>query len=549
MFRQLTGLSIKGLLLLFSGMVIALVLINGGLILWNLQKISPLLDELDATNTNALYAKDMLSSMSDLETELLNVDDLEDAIEEATAHSENINEILALLSRTTNDLDTLQSLQDLKDRFAKYKADLLSLAAKYVDEEDEGQIDDYLNQYTDLLDDLGVNLNVRAEKIIGHYVVAIEHNRERSHGHVNSIVSISAFIIVAVVVGSTIVSLLLAHFIARPIVGVAERMHDVAEGEGDLTITLDAHGTKEVAALARAFTTFAGKIRETVSESKESIGQLATGVANIARGHSDLSRRTERQAVSLSETASTIVEMTAGSKRNADYAQQANQLAMDARNQAENGREMVERLISAMNEIRASGQKVADITSVINEIAFQTNLLALNAAVKAARAGEQGRSFAVVASEVRNLAVRCSKAAKEIQDLIEDSVEKVKEGAELVNEHEKTLERIVNSAKQASEIVAEITTANLAQSTAIEQVNDAILRIDELTRQNAALVVEAASSSELMDQKAIELSELMAIFKEGDELESCDANGTPCKEQAVATGPAPTSTLSSQVAA
>jgi methyl-accepting chemotaxis protein len=200
-------------------------------------------------------------------------------------------------------------------------------------------------------------------------------------------------------------------------------------------------------------------------------------------------------------------------KQNADNARQANQLEAGARDQAEKGGVVVSKAVSAMSEINASSKKIADIISVIDEIAFQTNLLALNAAVEAARAGEQGRGFAVVASEVRNLAQRSAGAAKEIKDLINDSVDKVKTGSELVDASGRTLGEIVESVKKVTDIVAEIAAASQEQSAGIEQVNKAVMQMDEVTQQNAALVEEAASASKSMEEQAARMVELMGFFK------------------------------------
>ncbi|MCW8987115.1 MAG: methyl-accepting chemotaxis protein, partial [Gammaproteobacteria bacterium] len=199
--------------------------------------------------------------------------------------------------------------------------------------------------------------------------------------------------------------------------------------------------------------------------------------------------------------------------QNADNAHQANQLATSTRDQAENGGEVVSRAIHAMTEINSSSKKIADIIGVIDEIAFQTNLLALNAAVEAARAGEQGRGFAVVASEVRTLAGRSADAAKQIKGLIKDSVEKVQQGSELVDESGKTLEEIVSGVKKVTDIIAEIAASSQEQANGIEQVNSAVMQMDEMTQQNAALVEEAAAASSEMTGKVKLLSGLALQFK------------------------------------
>jgi methyl-accepting chemotaxis protein len=237
------------------------------------------------------------------------------------------------------------------------------------------------------------------------------------------------------------------------------------------------------------------------------------GAQEISSGNANLSGRTEQQSSSLEETASSMEEMTTTVKQNADNAGQANQLATAARDQAEKGGSVVGKAVRAMAGINDSSKKIADIIGVIDEIAFQTNLLALNAAVEAARAGEQGRGFAVVASEVRSLAGRSATAAKEIKDLIQDSVKKVEDGSVLVAQSGQTLEQIVSSVKKVSDIIAEIAAASREQSSGIEQVNRAVMQMDEMTQQNAALVEEASASSQAMADQARRLNEMLSRYQ------------------------------------
>jgi methyl-accepting chemotaxis protein len=211
--------------------------------------------------------------------------------------------------------------------------------------------------------------------------------------------------------------------------------------------------------------------------------------------------------------------MTSTVRQNADNASQANQLATAAREQAEKGGAVVGQAVQAMGDINEASKRIADIIGVIDEIAFQTNLLALNAAVEAARAGEQGRGFAVVASEVRSLAGRSATAAKEIKDLIRDSVRKVEDGSVLVTQSGQTLEQIVGSVKKVSSIVAEIAAASREQSNGIEQVNRAVMQMDELTQQNAALVEQATAASQAMSEQAKSLDEMMGRYRVTSELQ------------------------------
>jgi methyl-accepting chemotaxis protein len=268
-------------------------------------------------------------------------------------------------------------------------------------------------------------------------------------------------------------------------------------------------------AMSRGVNQLADNISEVVSRVKGVAADVHRGADEISAGNANLSQRTEEQSSSLEETASSMEEMTTTVKQNADNAAQANQLALAARDQAEKGGTVVSQAVSAMTGINEASKKIADIIGVIDDIAFQTNLLALNAAVEAARAGEQGRGFAVVASEVRSLAGRSATAAKEIKELIQDSVRKVEDGSVLVTQSGQTLEKIVASVKKVSDIVAEIAAASREQSSGIEQVNRAVMQMDELTQQNAALVEEGTAASQAMAEQVRGLNEMLARFQVG----------------------------------
>ncbi len=291
--------------------------------------------------------------------------------------------------------------------------------------------------------------------------------------------------------------------------------------------------------------TLAGSLNELLDSMAATIRQIQgvsfevnRGAEEISAGNSNLSQRTEEQSSSLEETASSMKEMTTTVKQNAANAGQANQLALAARGQAESGGTVVGKAISAMSEINSSSKRIADIIGVIDEIAFQTNLLALNAAVEAARAGEQGRGFAVVASEVRSLAGRSATAAKEIKELIQDSVRKVEDGSTLVTDSGHTLEQIVVSVKKVSDIVAEIAAASREQSSGIEQVNRAVMQMDELTQQNAALVEEATAASRSMAEQARGLSHMVGRYKVSNsgQMAATTAAAAPAPRRAAQTG-------------
>ena len=288
-----------------------------------------------------------------------------------------------------------------------------------------------------------------------------------------------------------------------------------AISRGDLTVRMqgDFHGV---------FARMRDDCNATVDQLKQIVGRIQSSASSInlaageiASGNNDLSRRTEQQAANLEETAASMEELTSTVKQNAEHARQANQLAIGAHGVASQGGEVVGQVVTTMSAIEASSKKIAEIISVIDGIAFQTNILALNAAVEAARAGEQGRGFAVVASEVRTLAQRSAGAAKEIKGLIEDSVGKVADGSALVRQAGTTMGEIVASVQRVTDIMADISAASQEQSSGIEQVNQAVVQMDETTQQNAALVEEATAAARSMEEQANLLAEAVSVFRTG----------------------------------
>ncbi|WP_371867828.1 methyl-accepting chemotaxis protein [Pseudoduganella rivuli] len=283
--------------------------------------------------------------------------------------------------------------------------------------------------------------------------------------------------------------------------------------QGDLTVVIDTERRDEAGRLLNALKDMVASLTRTVGAVRTGTDTITTASAEIAAGNHDLSGRTEQQAASLEETASSMEELTSTVKQNADNARQANQLVVFAADFANKGGNVVSQVVDTMGSIKESSGKIADIIGVIDGIAFQTNILALNAAVEAARAGEQGRGFAVVASEVRTLAQRSAAAAKEIKELINDSVAKVDTGGKLVDEAGATMQQIVSSVKQVADIMSEIAGASAEQSSGIEQVNLAITDMDAATQQNAALVEQAAAAASSLQQQAVQLAEAVAVFK------------------------------------
>ncbi|NEX62382.1 methyl-accepting chemotaxis protein [Noviherbaspirillum galbum] len=321
------------------------------------------------------------------------------------------------------------------------------------------------------------------------------------------VIAVSAF---AIALGM-VLAVLLARSITRPLTAAVELAKRVTTG--DLTSHIEVGSMDETGQLMAALKEMNDNLGRIVTEVRNGTEQIATGSTQLASGNQDLSSRTEEQASSLGETASSIDELTSTVKQNADNAQQANTLARTAADVASEGGEVISRVVDTMSAINESSKKVADIVSVIDSIAFQTNILALNAAVEAARAGEQGRGFAVVASEVRTLAQRSANAAREIKQLIDESVLKVETGSSLVNQAGATMGNIVEQVRRVTDIIGEITSASQEQTTGIKQVNAAIAQMDQVTQQNAALVEEAAAASEAMQEQAVQLAQAVSVFK------------------------------------
>ncbi len=302
----------------------------------------------------------------------------------------------------------------------------------------------------------------------------------------------------------------LMNAVVAPIQESVRVVQCMAEGDLSTEMAGDFHG--EFKTLQDSYNQSLGNLRDMLGRIGNATEKIRSGSSDITEGSTNLNQRTQQQASALEETAATIEEMTSTVRQNADNARQADLLASSARDLAGKGGDVVVNAVTAMGAISQSSKKISDIIGVIDEIAFQTNLLALNAAVEAARAGEQGRGFAVVAAEVRNLAQRSASAAKEIKTLIQDSVEKVTDGTKLVDRSGETLNEIVMAVKKVSDIIAEIAAASEEQSSAIDQVNQAITQMDGNTQQNAALVEESAAAAESMSEQAKELTQLMSFF-------------------------------------
>ncbi len=331
------------------------------------------------------------------------------------------------------------------------------------------------------------------------------------------VVTISIGVIVACILGYILLQ------------GIVKPLHEAinianAVASGDLSSRIDSRSTVNgFGRLINALKAMNENLVNLVGKVRADADQIATAATEIASGNSDLSQRTEEQASSLEETASSMEELTSTVKQNADNARQANKLAAGASEVAVKGGSVVGQVVHTMSSINESSKKIVEIIGVIDGIAFQTNILALNAAVEAARAGEQGRGFAVVATEVRTLAQRSAAAAKEIKELINDSVIKVEEGTRLVDEAGATMDEIVTAVKRVTDIMSEISAASQEQSSGIEQVNQAVTQMDTVTQQNAALVEEASAAAESMQDQAQALTQAVSQFRLSNSLQYGDA--------------------------
>ena len=315
------------------------------------------------------------------------------------------------------------------------------------------------------------------------------------------------------VVFATLTTRLLRRQIAIPLERAAAALLQVANG--DLTASLQVDSTDEVGQMAKALNDALERLRATLQEVAETAATATASSQQLATSAVEISSGAQKQAASLQETSASLEQITATVRQSADNARQASQLATGSRESAEQGQEVVSSAIAAMTEINTASAKISDIISTINEIAFQTNLLAVNAAVEAARAGEEGRGFAVVATEVRSLAQRSAEAAKEIKGLIQDSLEKVEKGSELVNRSGATLQGIVGSVKRVTDIVGEIAAAAGEQSTGIDQVNTAMTQMDQVTQSNSAQNEELSFTAQALSEQSVRLLQLVGTFKLG----------------------------------
>jgi methyl-accepting chemotaxis protein len=420
-----------------------------------------------------------------------------------------IEKIKPLLSRD-DETATFNTIVGMRARYQDGKTAVMNARKAGNAAEAERQFKEVFSPAAEAYQNKVKELLAMQRKAIDDTAHAIDAANDRS----NLLLLVLAALLVAV---GTVAAWIISRSITVPLksaVGIAATV-----ANGDLSTHFSSETSKdEIGDLMTALKGMNDALRNVVSQVQTGTHTIATASAEIASGNMDLSSRTEEQASSLEQTASSMEELTSTVRQNAENARQANQLALAASGVAEKGGTIVGQVVETMGCIDASARKIVDIIGVIDGIAFQTNILALNAAVEAARAGEQGRGFAVVASEVRNLAQRSAGAAKEIKELIGNSVEQVDIGARLVQQAGSTMDDVVASVKRVTDIMSEITSASSEQSIGIDQVNIAITQMDQVTQQNAALVEQAAAAAASMQDEAARLSEVAASFHLGNEM-------------------------------
>jgi methyl-accepting chemotaxis protein len=498
------------------GFVIALLVLLAGISYLRLESLNKEMETLvQVRYANTVTANRVKEDVSEATRSMLNVlimsdpDQIRKELANTEARSANANAAVAELFKHTVDAEgagILEAIAAIQDKFLPAQTRFIGLVNE--DKKDDAMVKFMFSlrpqqaRYFEQLDKFVAYQNAAMTRA-GQEAAAVTHRTE--------------ILILVLAAAACMLSLGVAFLSTRSITGPLAKVVEIAQrvADGDLTSDIAVESRDEAGQMMEALRHMNDSLIRIVGEVRTSTESMAGVSGEIASGNLDLSARTDAQASSLAQTSGSMRELTGTVQQNADNARQANTLAAQASEVAARGGSVVSHVIATMGSITDSSKKIVDIIGVIDGIAFQTNILALNAAVEAARAGEQGRGFAVVASEVRNLAQRSAAAAREIKLLISDSVDKVHEGSNLVEQAGVTMAEVVESVRRVTDIMGEITAASAEQSAGIAQVSQSIVEMDMTTQQNAALVEQAAAAAAAMQDQAARLARAVSVFKLG----------------------------------
>ncbi|WP_051241485.1 methyl-accepting chemotaxis protein [Azohydromonas australica] len=496
------------------GLVMLMALASAGLGIYQLSQIQANLDKMaEDSNVKIALSHKMNNAIHEVLRSMRNLMLLQDqaAIEQ---EGQKIAQFRAEYDKARAALDQLPADEAFKAHLARIdeaRGGTRSVNNKVVQLGLAGQREEAV----DLLVKESQPLTQRWQDLLTQSIHAQESANDLSNAEARAAYASARNLLVGSTALMLVVSAVLAWRITRSITVPLRNACEVAlrVAEGDLTTGVRPEGHDEAAQLLSALATMEEKLTHTVAHVRRNAEGVATASAQIAQGNHDLSQRTEEQASSLQQTAASMEQLGGAVRHNTDNALQANQLAQGASDVASRGGEVVAQVVTTMKGIEESSRRIADIINVIDSIAFQTNILALNAAVEAARAGEAGRGFAVVASEVRSLAQRSAGAAKEIKDLITDSVERVGQGSMLADQAGETMHEVVTAIKRVTDLMGEISAASSEQSKGVVEMGQAVGQMDQVTQQNAALVEQSAAAADSLKNQAQRLVDAVAVFR------------------------------------